>query len=218
MKDIFIKQIDCDENGPIIRRRYRVNGNPLVFSCQGNKDSACSIYSLLSCLALIKQFEYDDNDRVLELDRRTCKFKLLHYLFHEKRGMNHFMNDGFYLKSLSGLVNKKMKTKVKAKPEENRTKFEKFISDYIDKDYPVMIGFARKDESGHAVAVVGYEKSGEEIKGLYCLDPAFPPVGNQCWNNFISVELSDNKKKFPDYNENEDKPVIVDSIIGFAPK
>lgn len=62
------------------------------------------------------------------------------------------------------------------------------ISEEIDNGVAPIIGIGYVGcKEGHALLGVGYEKEGEKIVRIYCLDPGAPTPISSIWNSYLDV-------------------------------
>ena len=85
------------------------------------------------------------------------------------------------------------------------------IIDALDNNIPVELGFQRKGKMGHVVVVIGYEKNTTGVL-LYILDPGYPIVYGQYWNNVILVDPNCNKK-YNAFNFVEKENIYIDEVL-----
>ena len=68
------------------------------------------------------------------------------------------------------------------------------LLEILDNNNPVELGFDRKNRrGGHAVVAIGYEVF-DSLVNIYCLDPGYPMMKGQLWNNILQIDINSNSK------------------------
>lgn len=178
---------------------------------QGSMDGACAVYSMMMCLIVIRSINYNDvvnlNDDTIK--GNTSKGRLIHkFLYH-----NGFVRKGYHIEELNNDLLNAFRKRVETcyYSIDNDNEIVKIIKETLDHDYPMVLGFDRKGNTGHAVTVIGYEDNPKGVM-LYLLDPGYPIQNGQYWNNVIQIETNSNKK-YNAYNFVEERLVQISDLL-----
>lgn len=203
----MIKIIDTlrlNENGLVVK-----GTNQLVHLQQGSMDGACAVYSLMMCLIICKAIKRTDvTSLATKHDKRTSKGRLVNNFLNTK-GM---VLNGYYIDQLKEELNHVFLKEIQAEYHnlEERESIIKYITDALDNNNAVEIGFVRSS-GGHAVVAIGYEKIANHIQ-LFCLDPGFSISEDQYWNNIIEFDNT-STAKYNCINYKEKKRVQIDEVM-----
>lgn len=199
---------------------------------QGDLDGACTVYSLMMGLVAakkVKKTDLTDLDvfgRENKPDGRTSYARLLKEFFYKiPRSIDDpetiLLRNGFTLETiqnkLSHAYSKEVRTWYASSDDkkDKETYLDKedlleFVAEEIDKKNPVEISFGYRKGGGHAVLVVGYERTYGELKRLYCLDPGYDCPNRVKYNAVIN--LSHNGRR-TQYHERMGKSVLIHEAL-----
>ena len=160
---------------------------------QGALDGACAVYSLMMCLIIlrrIKRRDVTDLDFSLSIDGRTSKGRLTR-LFLDNQGL---VRDGYYLHGIERDLLSSFRSKVETNYMQTSNNDYETLLEILDNNNPVELGFDRKNRrGGHAVVAIGYEVF-DSLVNIYCLDPGYPMMKGQLWNNILQIDINSNSK------------------------
>lgn len=178
---------------------------------QGELDGACAVYSMMMCLVIEKIIKRNIITNVPEsLRRNTSDGRLINH-FLEKQGM---VINGYELKILKDELQSAFRKKVTPYYySADEYDLPDVIKEALDSNKPVEIGFSRKRQFGHAVAIIGYKEEKDKTS-FYCLDPGYPMEECQIWNNVLEVDLNATAK-YNCHNFREDSIVTIDEVMTF---
>lgn len=179
---------------------------------QGAMDGACAVYSMMMCLIILRSIHRND---VVSLDDEkikgnTSKGRLIRTFLH----YNGFVRSGYTLEALRDDLLHSYQKKVTANLfsiEDGTNILMEGIINSLNNNIPVELGFQRKGKMGHAVVAIGYEKNTTGVL-LYILDPGYPIIYGQYWNNVIHVDLNSNRK-FYAFNFMEKESICIDEAL-----
>ena len=169
---------------------------------QGSMDGACSVYSIIMALKLMKYISNEDVTIYQKSDRRTHKGKLLYELM-ESRG---FVRQGSSFKELTKMIKSIFHDNVYIEHmafETNSSaikQMELMIND--NRIGSVVLGMSYKRGGGHAVLFVGLEvdDNGKTSKVL-CLDPGCTESHVAPWNCYLDIRNRRGKYPFVCYDD-----------------
>lgn len=188
------------------------SGQEILLS-QGDMDGACTIYSLMMALQILRLTTRSDATNIWKrIKASTSKGKLIR-AFMEKEG---FARGGLRIDKVCETLNSCMGSKIigtyyNLKNEEDR---DSIIKQEIDKGLPALIGISYNAKSGHSLTAIGYEDDSRGyLSNLFCLDPNSPKTDIGYWNSIIS--LNESTGKYKDFYYPQNTKVIVDECITF---
>ena len=169
---------------------------------QGTMDGACSVYSIIMALKLMKYISNEDVTIYQNLDRRTHKGKLLHELM-ESRGL---VRQGSSFKELTKVIKSIYRDNIYVEHMNFKTnssaikQMELMVHDNWDGS--IVLGMSYKHGGGHAVLFVGLEvdENGKTSKVL-CLDPGCEESHIAPWNCYIDIRNRRGKYPFVCYDD-----------------
>lgn len=182
---------------------------------QGALDGACAVYSLMMCLIIlrrIKRRDVTDLDFSLRIDGRTSKGRLTR-LFLDNQGL---VRNGYYLNGLNCDLLSSFRSKVDTCYKQTTNNDYGTLIEFLDNNHPVELGFDRKNRGGHAVVAIGYEELGGFIN-IFCLDPGFPLIKGQLWNNILQIDTN-SKSKYNFTNFQERSSICINEMLVIFPK
>ena len=179
---------------------------------QGTLDGACSVYSLIMNLLIIRRVKYEDT-QIYNVPENPQTRKLLKSLF-EDNGMHKYGESYFWLKkrlveNFSDRVSCIHKLKFNVKT----------IKETIDKDLPVIISLSGSGWA-HASLCIGYEYDDwAGVTKLLLLDPSGEMPKCCCWNAFVDLfEVEPRKKyKYHYVNDKGDNLIKLDDFLFITP-
>lgn len=179
---------------------------------QGTLDGACSIYSLIMNLLIIRRIKFEDTQIYNTPDDPKTR-KLFKALF-EDNGMHKYGESYFWLKKrLLEHFSDRVECMHKLKFDVN------LIKKTIDRQNPVIISLSGSDWS-HASLCIGYEEDNFGVMKLFLLDPSSDMPIYSCWNAFVDVgtpEPNKRKYKYHYVNSKGDDLVKLDDFLIITP-
>lgn len=157
---------------------------------QGNLDGACSVYTLMMNLLILKTITRKKLEDILNINKKETSPEV-ERLFHEFFDKHGLIRDGFEFYDLERLINKTYGTVVTAtyngmESEVAKDGFLNQIQQVIDSNLPIILGVDFKGGGGHAVLAIGYESDDEGLFNIFCLDPGYDYRPPSYWNMVIS--------------------------------
>lgn len=213
----FIKNIVYD--GEHLRAYGRSGNLTPVFARQGDLDGACAIYSLMMMLIFHKKLDWKDLTDSERANGNWFVYRIQQQFLHRFRSL---CLGGYVIRNLSDTLNQcfgenlsEAFTLSSGTPQTvNRQELHQKIKAQLDARKPVLIGFDRESENGHALVAVGCSKEASNRLRLFCLDSARVLPYMQIWNNVIDLDyLSKDDYALTDINYLEDKNVLVSDIL-----
>lgn len=213
----FIKNIYF--NGETVRALGRSGSPTRVFAVQGDLDGSCAVYSLMMMLIFHQKLDWED---LIKRDRgkdNAFVDNIQRIFLHNHRGL---CKGGHMISYLSDKLNQCFGDNISEaftifpnqKNSVSRQELHKIIKIQLDARKPVLLGFQRKDETGHALVSIGYRKEGWNRLRLFCLDPIRKIPFMSVWNNVIDLDyLSNDDMAITDYNYFEEEKVCVTKIM-----
>ena len=213
----FIKNIFLEVDG--LRAIGRSGKLTRVFAKQGDLDGSCSIYSLMMILIFHKFLDWED---LIDGERaKDCEYvgRIQHEFLHDLNGL---CSGGYKLREISDRVNKcfgskicETYTTVPGTPNTvNRRLLHELIRMNLDCRQPVMLGYSKPSEIGHALVAVAYRREAWNRLRLFCLDTSHGVPFMHPWNTVIDLDyLSSDEDKFTDINYYAEKKICVNSFL-----
>ena len=213
----FIKNIFLEAES--IKAIGRSGKKTRVFAKQGDLDGSCTIYSLMMMLIFHQKLDWED----LIDGERAKDFEFVSRIQHEfLHGLNGLCTSGYKLREISDRVNKcfgskicETYTTVPGTPNTvNRRLLHELIRMNLDCRQPVMLGYSKPSEIGHALVAVAYRREAWNRLRLFCLDPSHGVPFMHPWNTVIDLDyLSSDEDKFTDINYYAEKKICVNSFL-----
>lgn len=180
---------------------------------QGSLDGACSIYSLIMNLLIIRRIRYEDT-QIYNTPKDPQTRKLFKTLF-EDNGMHKYGESYYWIK-------KRLLEHFSDRVEcVHKLKFNfDTVRESIDKQIPVIISLSSSDWA-HASLCVGYEVSPMGEEKLLLLDPSSDKPKYCCWNAFVDLgnpEPNKIKYKYHYTNATGDCLVQLNDFLIITPK
>ena len=184
---------------------------------QGSMDGACTVYSLMMNLVILRQISFNDIQVYEETDDKETG-NLCKKLF-EENGMHH---DGQTLYRIQRILNDSFGNKVTSyHPKAVHKAAIPLIIEHLQQDYPVIISIIFVGGDEHALLCVGYEGDEIEPSKLFCLDPSSQKINNCYWNTVIDLTPKTNRRKYPFHyitsEKYEKEDVRLDDILILSP-
>lgn len=203
----IINKIKLDKEGLVVKGTKRP-----VHLRQGDLDGACAVYSMLMCLLMTKTVTRKEISPSNENPDGRESIGRLIKTFMTSQG---FLRKGYELNKLEDDLKHAYKKKIKTGYFSlgNGDKMLNEITDALDADKPVELGFLYKRGGGHAVAAIGYRKDYDSIL-LFCLDPGYPIYDGMYWNNVLRVS-GDEIKGYNCYSYLDKAEVCIDEAITY---
>ncbi|WP_044264280.1 cysteine peptidase family C39 domain-containing protein [Bacteroides timonensis] len=182
----IIEALFLTEKGCCIKNR---TDNPIHIK-QGDIDGACSVYSLMMYLMILKVIKRNQLDDLYDTLKKTPEVENLFCNFFDKYGL---VRNGFYFSQLEKMLNRKTIESISAESFDDESKeylkdgFIEQIQNTIDLDSPIMLGIDYKGGGAHAVLAIGYEKNEDGIFNIFCLDPGYDCNPTSYWNMVIAL-------------------------------
>lgn len=213
----FIKNVIFD--GERLRAIGRSGRPTRVFAEQGDLDGSCAVYSLLMMLIFHKKLDWEDlTDRGCAKDNDFVDRiqRLFLYSFKSLCRGGHIFDD--LSSKLNVCFGEKLSEVFTTTPERfnsvSRRELHEKIRAQLDVRRPVLLGFKRNSEKGHALVAIAYKRESKSRLRLFCLDPGRMLPFMQIWNNVIDLDyLSPDNKTTTDINHYENDKVCVDTIL-----
>ena len=213
----FIKNIVYD--GEHLRAYGRSGNLTPVFARQGDLDGACVVYCLMMMLIFHKKLDWEDLNDSERANGNWFVYRIQEQFLHRFRSL---CLGGYVIHKLSNKLNQCFGVNLSeaftlipgTSQTINRQELHQKIKAQLDARKPVLIGFGRKSEIGHAVVAVGYCKETRNRLRLFCLDPARVLSYMQIWNNVIDLDyLSKDDSALTDINYLENEKVLVRDFL-----
>ena len=213
----FIKNIFLEEDA--IKAIGSSGQLTKVFAQQGTLDGACGIYSLMMMLIFHQFLDWED---LIDDDRaKDCEFvsRIQHEFLHGFKGI---CSGGYRLQEISERVNKcfgekkcEVYTTMPDTPNSvSRRLMHELIRLNLDCRQPVMLGYSKPSELGHALVAVAYRREAWNRLRLFCLDPSHGVPFMHLWNTVIDLDyLTSNDDDFTDTNYYAEKKICVNSFL-----
>ena len=213
----FIKNIFLEEES--IKAIGRSGKKTRVFAKQGDLDGSCSIYSLMMMLIFHKYLDWED---LIDGERaKDNEFvgRIQHEFLH---GLNGLCSGGYHLQEISDRANQCFGSKIckayTTNPDTpnsvSRRLLHELIRRTLDYRQPVMLGYSKPSELGHALVAVAYRREAWNRFRLFCLDPSHGVPFMHPWNTVIDLDyLTSDFDDFTDTNYYAEKKVCVNSIL-----
>ena len=195
---------------------------------QGDLDGACAVYSLMMGLIAarkVKKNDLMDLAIVDKVDGRESLGRLIREFFNKipqskKEPETVLLRNGYNLASIQNKLahsfSKEAASNYAQCSDENdeesfldKNQLLQFITEELDKGYPVEIGCSWKD-NGHALLAVGYESSHGELTKLFCLDPGYDCPKRTKYNAVISLMRNGRHTQF---HEVMGRRVFIDEAL-----
>ena len=213
----FIKNIIFD--GERLRAIGRSGCPTRVFAEQGDLDGSCAVYSLLMMLIFHKKLDWEDlTDRECAKDNDFVDRiqRLFLYSFKSLCRGGHIFDD--LSSKLNVCFGEKLSEAFTTTPEGfnsvSRRELHEKIRAQLDARRPVLLGFKRKLEKGHALVAIAYRRKSKSRFRLFCLDPGRMLPFMQVWNNVIDLDyLSPDDETATDINHYGADKVCVNQIL-----
>ncbi len=190
----IINGLYLTENGCSIKNRCFCS----VHLRQGDMDGACSIYSLMMYLLILKCVRRNQVDDLYNKIKKSPEVEsLFHEFFYRQHGL---FRDGLKFDKLKGMINRSFGKVVHAeyfakRDHESEDSLKVQIKKTLDNNTPVMLGIDFKKGGGHAVLAIGYECDEEGLFNIFCLDPGYACNPTSYWNMVISLDMYKGKYK-----------------------
>ena len=213
----FISNIIFD--GEHVRAIGRSGCPTRVFAMQGDLDGSCSVYSLMMMLIFHQKMDWDDLTNSVEVKENQLVFRIQQQFLQRLKGLcigGHVMDE--ISNKLNLCLGENLSETFTTIPDKSnylsRRELHLKIRAQLDARKPVMLGFTREKERGHAVVAVGYRREDWNRLRLFCLDPGHRLPFMQVWNNVIDLDyLSNDNEAFTDINHYEDNKVCVGDVL-----
>lgn len=178
---------------------------------QGDLDGACSIYSLVMTLMILRVINRKEFDIYLDLDKRFSEGRLVKVIT-EDNGLYHGgRNYDAIEKLLKGHFRKKVKvdTQSEVKNEEAIAVVEKNLAQNL----PTIISIDYRG-GAHSIIAIGLEYDAKDrIDKILCIDPWFDSNATSVWNSIIGVG-TETKGKYPySWESYDNKPVNLGETL-----
>lgn len=181
---------------------------PILF-LQGDMDGACSVYSLMMDLILIRTINRSDVVFRKNTDGRKSKGRLLHE-FLDKHGL---IATGFKFDEVKSLLQSSF-LKVVTSEYIDEDNILGRIKTSIDDDMPIIIGIDFNKDNGHALVAIGYDiDEDSNISEIYCLDPDQPKTNIGYWNAVIKVNEFKNTQYRHLYMPSNNRVSLSDALL-----
>lgn len=181
---------------------------PVLLS-QGDMDGACSVYSLMMDLILIRTINRSDVTIRKKADGRMSKGRLLHE-FLDNHGL---VVNGFEFEELKSLLQSSFLKVVTSEYIDEDNILDR-IKGSIDDDIPIIIGIYFNNKDGHALVAIGYDTNSDGgLSEIYCLDPGLPKTNIGYWNAVIKVNEYRNTQYKHLYLPINDRVSLSDALL-----
>ena len=173
---------------------------------QGTLDGACSIYSLLMDLLILRVINHSDI-RIYNTSKDYGIKKFLKIL-REKNGMH---IEGRYYQWIQKQINTYIPDRVSCFRKKN---FDiEIVSQYINNNIPVMLSILNK-KIAHSILCIGYESNEQnDITKLLCLDPSSVRSEICYWNSYIDLLPNVKTKIYRFYYSTMNEYVSLDAML-----
>lgn len=180
-----------------------------VLLFQGDMDGACSVYSLMMDLILIRTINRSDVTIRKKADGRKAKGRLLHE-FLDNHGL---VVNGFKFEELKALLQSSFLKVVTSEYIDEDNILDR-IKGSIDDDMPIIIGIDFNNKDGHALVAIGYDTNSDGgLSEIYCLDPGQPKTNIGYWNAVIKVNEYRNTQYKHLYLPINDRASLCDALL-----
>ena len=165
---------------------------------QGSLDGACSIYSLMMYLMILKTIRRNELEDLYDNIEKSSETENLFHEFFDKHGL---LRNGLYFHDLKKLINRvygSVVTVVCKNEDDEEFQCDGFIhqiKSVLDTDSPIMLGIDYKGGGAHAVLAIGYEADVNGMFNIFCLDPGYDSNPTSYWNIVISLNSFKGKYK-----------------------
>ena len=158
---------------------------------QGEIDGACSIYTLMMNLLILRCVRRNELKDLYDKIKKSPEVVKLFHEFFDKHGL---VRNGLYFDKLKKMINRSFGDTVCAEyyncdKEEAKDGFKNQIKSVLDKDMPIILGIDFKKGGGHAVLAIGYESDDEGLFHIFCLDPGYNCYPTSYWNMVIALDI-----------------------------
>ncbi|MBW4740844.1 hypothetical protein KZY67_08825 [Prevotella melaninogenica] len=193
----IIDDLDITSDGvAIFNRKWQI-----VHLKQGDMDGACTVYSLMMNLLVLKVLVRNQITNLgFKFKGNTAKGRLFKEFF-VKEGL---CRDGFYFSEIKDKLTHSFSKEVSSCHEQyNNTQTEqseylKHMKNSIDQNHPLMTVLTFTG-GAHAVLAIGYEEKDDMITKVFCLDPGFTVEKSSYWNAVILLNSTPGKKYIHSY-------------------
>ena len=154
-----------------------------LFKKQGSLDGACATYSVIMDLLILGTIY--EKDTHIQVEHKSANTKKLFKVFCNDYGMyrdgqTFFKINKMLKESFSKIITSVHKMTI-AESSINT------IVEGIDDNIPVVMSISNA-KLNHAMLAIGYEKEGEKITKILCLDPSGDYIhGRRRWNAEITI-------------------------------
>lgn len=154
-----------------------------LYKKQGSLDGACATYSVIMDLLILGTIY--EKDTHIQVEHKSANTKKLFKVFCNDYGMHRdgqtFLKINKMLKESFSQIVTSVRKKTFGEGAVNA------IVEEIDAGIPVVISVA-KSQFSHAMLAIGYEKEGEKITKILCLDPSGDYIhGRRRWNAEVVI-------------------------------
>lgn len=193
----IIDDLDITSDGvAIFNRKWQT-----VHLKQGDMDGACTVYSLMMNLLVLKVLVRNQITNLgFKFKGNTAKGRLFKEFF-VKEGL---CRDGFCFSEIKDKLTHSFSKEVSSYHEQyNNTQTEqseylKHMKNSIDQNHPLMTALTFTG-GAHAVLAIGYEEKDDMITKVFCLDPGFTVEKSSYWNAVILLNSTPGKKYVHSY-------------------
>ena len=170
---------------------------------------ACSVYSLMMDLILIRTINRSDVTIRKKADGRKSKGRLLHE-FLDNHGL---IANGFKFEEVKSLLQSSFLKVVTSEYIDEDNILDR-IKGSIDDDIPIIIGIDFNNKDGHALVAIGYDTNSDGgLSEIYCLDPDQPKTNIGYWNAVIKVNEYRNTQYKHLYLPINDRVSLSDALL-----
>ena len=164
---------------------------------QGVLDGACSIYTLMMNLLILKCVRRNQLEDLYDKIKKSPEVERLFHEFFDKHGL---VRNGIHFENLRRMINRSFGENVQAEIYDNESieaddNFKGLVKSVLDKEIPIILGIDFKGGGGHAVLAIGYECDEEGLFNIFCLDPGYDCNPTSYWNMVIVLDIFKGKYK-----------------------
>ncbi|RZJ34741.1 MAG: hypothetical protein EOO51_08415 [Flavobacterium sp.] len=195
----IIDALHLDEQG--VKSKTKNGRLQTVHLRQGDLDGACAVYATVMVLIMIKALKYSEIGNLADYgDGRFALKKLKKELF-ELKGMhrdgNYFFHEEF--DSIASMLRRSYSKYVEVEHIEKDV--ISVIADQIANNQPVLMSYSAKG-AAHALVAIGIETDkNDDVRKIFCLDPAYDAPKFTYWNSVIDLETFEGRYNYRNFTE-----------------
>lgn len=186
-------------------------GSQEFFIRQGDLDGACTAYSLVMTLMIIRAVNRKTFNLYQKVNGTTNDGRLVKQIMCEKG----LYKEGMDYKEVKLILNRHYKKKVVTvlQEEVKNDQVVDIINNNIENNQPTIISLFFNG-GAHSIVAIGLELDNKDkVAKILCIDPGFEPSKTSVWNSLIVVG-SANRGKYPYiWETNDNTPVNLGETL-----